>query len=72
MGEREVRIKLKDWSVMAMGEGHLILQNDNPVDELYWKVISICIHDVEPALQQIQRLYFEILADVPAISQYLI
>jgi hypothetical protein len=67
-----VRIRLKDWSVMAMGEGHLILQNDNPNDELYWKAISICIHDVEPTLHQIWRLYFEILAEIPGISQYLI
>jgi hypothetical protein len=44
---RQVELRLGEWGLMAMGEGHIVLHNHNEASEMYWKVILICIHAIQ-------------------------
>jgi hypothetical protein len=42
----DVIIVLNNWSFLAMGEGHIVLQNSCKNDDLYWNVMAICMHEM--------------------------
>lgn len=52
---REMILQLNEWTLMAMGEGHIVLHNSNIKSEMYWKVMYICIHDIHS--YQILQIY---------------
>ena len=40
-------INTQSWKIMGQGDGHIILENINPTDPLFFKVISICKHKID-------------------------
>ena len=40
-------INTQYWKVIGQGDGHIILENTNPTDSLFFKVISICKHKID-------------------------
>ena len=57
-GEREVKVTLEDWSFLGMGLGHIILKNDRKDEELFWKVMIICRHEMHSSPKELEQLYF--------------
>lgn len=43
-GSKTIKIIPENWVMMGKGEGHIILSNKAVDDELYFHVLSICIH----------------------------
>jgi hypothetical protein len=48
VANRQIVLQLNEWTLMAIGEGHMVLHNSNINSEMHWKVIYICIHDIHP------------------------
>lgn len=55
-----------------MGEGHIILENSNPNDEIFDQVLSVCRHQIGSIPCELENVYHKVLRHNQSIEPYLL